>query len=110
MSSTSPDPHRWNALALLCTASFMVILDASIVTVAIPSIERDLGIAPASVQWVLTAYVVAFGGLLLLGGRTADLLGRRRLFMAGVFLFGASSLLCGLAWSSGVLIAARAVQ
>src|SRR5258708_191575 len=98
MSSTSPDLRRWKALALLCTASFMVILDASIVTVAVPSIERSLSFTAGGIQWVLSAYVVTFGGLLLFGGRAADLLGRRRLFMAGVGLFVAASLLCGLAW------------
>ena len=102
--------RRWSALALLCTAAFMVILDASIVLVAVPSIERDLAFAPGGVQWVMTAYVVAFGGLLLFGGRVADLLGRWRMFMLGVGLFAVASLLCGLAWSGGVLIAARAIQ
>ncbi len=104
------ETRRWYALALLCTAAFMVILDASIVIVAVPSIQRDLHFAPGGVQWVMTAYVVTFAGLLLFGGRTADLLGRRRMFMAGVALFGGSSLLCGLAWSGGALITARTVQ
>jgi EmrB/QacA subfamily drug resistance transporter len=106
----SPDPRRWLALALLGTAFFMVILDSTIVYVALPPIQDDLGFSTRSVQWVMSAYLICFGGLLLLGGRTADLLGRRRVFMAGVALFGASSLLCGLAWSGGVLIAARVVQ
>src|SRR5690348_3294243 len=105
-----PDPRRWYALALLCTASFMVILDASSVVIAVPSIERHLHFGPGGVQWVLTAYVVTFGGLLLFGGRAGDLLGRRRTFMASVGLFAAASLLCGLSWSAGTLVAFRAVQ
>src|SRR5258708_40379827 len=110
MSSTSPDPHRWTALALLCTASFMVILDASIVTVAVPSIQRDLSFSAGGIQWVLSAYVVTFGGLLLFGGRAADLLGRRRLFMAGMGLFVAGSVLGGLAGSGPGLIARPTTQ
>jgi EmrB/QacA subfamily drug resistance transporter len=104
------DPRRWWALALLCGAFFMVVLDASIVFVALPSIGADLGFSEQGLQWVLSAYALTFGGLLLLGGRAADLLGRRRLFMAGVVLFTAASLLCGLAWSSAALLAARVVQ
>jgi EmrB/QacA subfamily drug resistance transporter len=104
------DPRRWKALALLCGAFFMVILDASIVFVALPSIETDLGFSDQGLQWVVSAYALTFGGLLLLGGRAADLLGRRRVFMAGVALFTAASLLCGLAWSPAALLAARAVQ
>jgi EmrB/QacA subfamily drug resistance transporter len=104
------DPRRWWALALLCGAFFMVILDASIVFVALPSIGSDLGFSERGLQWVLSAYALAFGGLLLLGGRAADLLGRRRLFMAGVLCFTAASLLCGLAWSEAALLAARVVQ
>jgi EmrB/QacA subfamily drug resistance transporter len=88
----------------------MVVLDASIVFVALPSIGADLGFSEQGLQWVLSAYALTFGGLLLLGGRAADLLGRRRLFMAGVVLFTAASLLCGLAWSSAALLAARVVQ
>ena len=108
--SGTADPHRWLALALLGTAFFMVILDSTIVYVALPLIRDDLGFSTQSVQWVMSAYLLCFGGLLLLGGRTADLLGRRRVFMVGVALFGVSSLICGLAWSEGVLIAARVVQ
>jgi EmrB/QacA subfamily drug resistance transporter len=104
------DPRRWWALALLCFAFFMVILDANIVAVALPSIEADLGFSEQGLQWVLSAYLLTFGGLLLLGGRAADLLGRRRLFMVGLMFFTAASLLCGLAWSSGTLIGARAFQ
>ena len=81
---TAPDPRRWWALALLCGAFFMVILDAAIVIVALPSIESDLGFSEQGLQWVVSAYALTFGGLLLLGGRAADLLGRRRVFMVGV--------------------------
>jgi EmrB/QacA subfamily drug resistance transporter len=110
MSTVTPDPRRWWALALLCGAFFMVILDANIVIVALPSIEADLGFSEQGLQWVISAYALTFAGLLLLGGRAADLLGRRRVFMVGLALFTAASLICGLAWSPGALIAARAVQ
>jgi EmrB/QacA subfamily drug resistance transporter len=106
----TPDPRRWQALALLCGAFFMVILDAAIVYVALPSIQQDLGFAPQDLQWVLSAYALTFGGLLLLGGRAADLLGRRRVFMAGLAFFTFASLVCGLAWSPSALIGARAFQ
>jgi EmrB/QacA subfamily drug resistance transporter len=104
------DPRRWWALALLCGAFFMVILDANIVIVALPSIEADLGFSEQGLQWVISAYALTFAGLLLLGGRAADLLGRRRVFMVGLLFFTLASLVCGLAWSPGALIAARAVQ
>ncbi len=81
--SNTPDPKRWFALALLCLAAFMIILDASIVLVAVPSIERDLTFSAGGVQWVPSGYALMFGGLLLLGGRISDLLGRRRVFLAG---------------------------
>src|ERR687898_1007737 len=117
MNSSAPvapapalDPRRWWTLALLCGAFFMVILDATIVLVALPSIQADLGFSEQGLQWVLSAYALTFGGLLLLGGRAADLLGRRRLFMTGVLCFTAASLLCGLAWSPAALLAARVVQ
>src|SRR3954452_9772115 len=105
-----PDPRRWRALALLCTAFFMVILDSAIVVVALPSIDADLGFSTGDLQWVLSAYLLSFGGLLLLGGRAADLLGRRRLLMAGTALFARASLACGRAGSVTALIAARVVQ
>jgi EmrB/QacA subfamily drug resistance transporter len=105
-----PDPRRWWALALLCGAFFMVILDAAIVTVALPSIEDDLGFSAQGLQWVVSAYALTFAGLLLLGGRAADLLGRRRVFIVGVALFTLASLLCGLAWTDEALIGARAFQ
>jgi EmrB/QacA subfamily drug resistance transporter len=112
MSSAAPlaPSRRWSALALIVTAQFMVILDVAIVNVALPSIKTDLGFSQTGLQWVITAYAILFGGTLLLGGRLADLLGRRRLFVAGLALFAASSLLCGLAWSETSLIAFRAVQ
>jgi EmrB/QacA subfamily drug resistance transporter len=110
MTGSVPDPRRWKALALLCAAFFMVILDASIVIVALPSIERNLGFAAADLQWVLSGYALSYGGLLLLGGRLADLLGRRRMFIAGTALFALSSLACGVAWSGEALVAARVVQ
>src|ERR671930_103695 len=102
----APDPRRWWALALLCGAFFMVILDAAIVTVALPSIEKDLGFTAQGLQWVVSAYALTFAGLLLLGGRAADLLGRRRMFMVGLVLFTIASLLCGLAWSDEARIGA----
>jgi EmrB/QacA subfamily drug resistance transporter len=108
--SAQPDPRRWWALALLCGAFFMVILDANIVLVALPSIEAELGFSEQGLQWVISAYALTFAGLLLLGGRAADLLGRRRVFMVGLLLFTAASLVCGLAWSPAALIAARALQ
>ncbi len=107
--ATKPD-RRWSALALIVTAQFMVILDVAIVNVALPSIKLDLGFSATNLQWVISAYAIIFGGALLLGGRLADLVGRRRMFVAGVALFTASSLLCGLAWSEGSLIVFRAVQ
>ena len=105
-----PDPRRWWALALLCGAFFMVLLDGTIVLVALPSIQADIGFSEHGLQWVLSAYALTFGGLLLLGGRAADLLGRRRVFIAGVLFFTAASLMCGLAWSPAALLAARVAQ
>src|SRR5213593_3280676 len=104
------DRRRWLALAVIVAAQFMVVLDVAIVNVALPSIRTDLHFSQESLQWVITAYSIFFGGVLLLGGRLADLLGRRRLFMAGLALFTVSSLLDGLAWSEGSLIAFRSLQ
>src|SRR5213082_1187571 len=104
------DRRRWLALAVIVTAQFMVVLDVAIVNVALPSIRTDLNFSQESLQWVITAYAIMFGGVLLLGGRLADLLGRRRLFMIGLALFTVSSLLDGLAWSEGSLIAFRSLQ
>ncbi|HEV2778386.1 MAG TPA: MFS transporter [Actinophytocola sp.] len=110
IAEAQPDPRRWKALAVLCAATFIIILDGSIVFVALPSMAQDLALTPTAVQWVLSAYLLSFGGLLLLGGRVADLVGRRRVFMAGTALLGVSSLLCGLAWSADVLVGARVLQ
>jgi EmrB/QacA subfamily drug resistance transporter len=102
--------NRWAALALVVAAQFMVVLDISIVNVALATIKTDLGFSQASLQWVISAYAIVFGGFLLLGGRLADLLGRRRMFIAGLVLFTAGSALCGFAWSEGSLVAFRAIQ
>lgn len=102
--------RRWWVLAVVCMAMFMGVLDSTSVYAALPAIAVDLGFAQAEVQWVITAYGVAVGGLLLLGGRLADYGGRRRVFMIAVGLFAASSLLAGLAGSSEVLVAARVLQ
>jgi len=110
MIQSTPDPRRWKALAVLGIAYLMVVLDVSIVNVALPSIQTDLDFAPENLQWVVSGYALTFGGFLLLGGRAGDLLGRRRLFMIGLALFALFSLLAGLSASSGMLIAARALQ
>jgi EmrB/QacA subfamily drug resistance transporter len=102
--------RKWFALALLLAVQFMVVLDIAIVNVALPSIQDDLGFSQENLQWVVSAYALFFGGFLLLGGRVADLVGRRRLFVAGLLVFGAASLVSGLAWDEGSLIAARALQ
>src|SRR5436853_2561746 len=110
MNTELHDRKRWIALAVIVAAQFMVVLDVAIVNVALPSIKTDLHFTQESLQWVVTAYAILFGGALLLGGRMSDLLGRRRLFMAGLVLFSVSSLLDGLAWSEGSLIAFRGLQ
>jgi EmrB/QacA subfamily drug resistance transporter len=102
--------RKWLALALLSVVQFMVVLDIAIVNVALPSIQVDLGFSQENLQWVISAYALVFGGFLLLGGRAADLLGRRRIFLVGVAVFTLASLLAGLAWSEASLIAARALQ
>jgi EmrB/QacA subfamily drug resistance transporter len=102
--------RKWLALALLCAVQFMVVLDIAIVNVALPSIQVDLGFSQENLQWVISAYALLFGGFLLLGGRAADLLGRRRLFIIGTVVFTVASLLAGFAWSEGALIGARALQ
>src|SRR5918999_48448 len=106
----SANPRRWMALAVIALAQFMVIMDTSIIGVALPEIQTDLGFSPEDLSWVFNAYVVAFGGLLLLGGRLSDLLGAKRVFAAGWLVLAAGSLAAGLADSTGVEIAARAVQ
>src|SRR5262249_11816325 len=108
--SSRADSRRWVALAVVVAAQFMVVLDVAIVNVALPSMKTALNFRETSLQWVVTAYAIMFGGALLLGGRMSDLLGRRRMFMAGLVLFTVSSLLDGLAWSEGSLIAFRALQ
>ena len=107
------EPRRvnpWLVLVIVGIAQFMVILDATIVNVALPSIQRGLHFSPSSLQWIVNAYTLAFGGFLMLGGRAADLIGRRRLFLAGIVLFSAASLMNGLAGSAGILVAGRALQ
>ena len=102
--------RKWLALALLASVQFMVVLDIAVVNVALPSIQTDLGFSQENLQWVISAYALFFGGFLLLGGRAADLLGRRRIFLAGLVVFTIASLLAGLAWDDTSLIAARALQ
>jgi EmrB/QacA subfamily drug resistance transporter len=104
------DRTKWYALALLCAVQFMVVLDIAVVNVALPSIQLDLGFSQENLQWVISAYALVFGGFLLLGGRLADILGRRSVFMGGLVIFSIGSLLCGLAWSDESLIGARALQ
>jgi EmrB/QacA subfamily drug resistance transporter len=101
---------KWFGLALLCVTQFVVVLDIAVVNVALPSIQADLGFSQENLQWVISAYSLVFGGFLLLGGRLADILGRRGVFMAGLVIFSVGSLLCGLSWSDESLIAARALQ
>jgi EmrB/QacA subfamily drug resistance transporter len=109
-TTAAPDPRRWQALAIVCAAFFMTVLDVSIVNVALPSIGRSLHFSQTGLQWVITAYAITYGGFLLLGGRAGDILGRRRMFLVGMALFSIASLVCGLAGSAGILVAARAVQ
>src|SRR5207247_10673989 len=110
--TTAPEylDRRWTALILLCVAQFVVVLDASIVNVALPSIGKGLHFSERNLPWVVNAYVIAFGGFLLLGGRAADLLGRRRVFMAGLLVVAVASLAAGFATHQGPLIAGRAAQ
>jgi EmrB/QacA subfamily drug resistance transporter len=104
------EPNRWLVLAIVCVAQFMVVLDATVVNVALPTIQRDLHFSTSDLQWIINAYTLVFGGFLLLGGRASDLLGRQRLFIAGVVIFTVASAINGLATSSGVLIAGRGLQ
>src|SRR5437762_10695276 len=108
--SLEQNRKRWLALAVIVAAQFMVVLDVAIVNVALPSIKTDLHFSQENLQWVITAYAILFGGVLLLGGRLADLFGRRRLFVVGLVVFAISSLLSGLAWSEASLIGFRALQ
>jgi EmrB/QacA subfamily drug resistance transporter len=107
---SQPDPKRWKALVLLCLANFMVIMDTSIIGVALPAIKEALGYSQANLQWVFNAYVIFFGGLLLLGGRLSDLFGQRRMFMWGFAILTLASLLAGLAWNEESLNIGRALQ
>src|SRR3954453_20915387 len=107
-SSHSTNP--WLVLVLICLAQFMVILDATIVNVALPSIQKDLGLSEANLQWIISSYTLFFGGFLLLGGRAGDLLGRKRVFLVGLVIFTVASLLNGLSSSAGMLIGFRALQ
>src|SRR2546428_5166696 len=102
--------NPWIVLVLICLAQFMVILDATIVNVALPSIQKDLHLSEGSLQWLVNAYTLVFGGFLLLGGRLGDLLGRKRVFLVGLVIFTRASLLDGLAVSDGMLVGARALQ
>jgi MFS family permease len=106
----SGSSSRWLALLVLCAGMLMIVLDATIVNVALPSIQRDLGFSQSNLAWVVNAYLIPFGGLLLLAGRLGDLIGRKRVFVAGLAVFTAASLLCGMSGSQGMLIAARLLQ
>jgi EmrB/QacA subfamily drug resistance transporter len=108
--STQPDPRRWQALVVLCVGMLMIVLDATVVNVALPSIQNDLGFSNSSLAWVVNAYLIAFGGLLLLAGRFGDLVGRRSIFLGGLGVFTLASLVCGAAQSQEILVAARFVQ
>src|ERR1700731_2958043 len=105
-----PDRSRWIALLVLCTGMLMIVLDMTVVNVALPSIQKDLGFSQSSLAWVVNAYLIAFGGLLLLAGRLGDLAGRRRVFLAGLGVFTAASLACGLATDQVMLVGARFAQ
>src|SRR3954466_11183136 len=110
MTSSSSPKNRWIALYVLCAGMLMIVLDATIVNVALPSIQGDLHFSQSSLAWVVNAYLIAFGGLLLLAGRVGDLIGRRRIFLIGLGVFTAASLLCGWAAGQELLIGARFVQ
>src|SRR2546427_4431225 len=108
--STERSSGRWFALIVLCLGALMIVLDTTIVNVALPSIRQDLGFSQTSLAWVVNAYLLTFGGFLLLGGRLGDLFGHRRLFLIGISLFTAASIVCGISTTQGLLVAARAVQ
>ncbi|MFJ0780459.1 MFS transporter, partial [Bordetella bronchiseptica] len=108
MPHTLDERKRWLALMVLCLGVLMIVLDTTIVNVALPSIKADLGFTEASLVWVVNAYMLTFGGFLLLGGRLGDLLGQRRMFLAGLTLFTLASLACGMAQGQAMLVAARA--
>src|SRR3954453_18300244 len=108
--TASTDRTRWAALYVLCAGMLMIVLDATIVNVALPSIQNDLGFSQSNLAWVVNAYLIAFGGLLLLSGRIGDLVGQRRIFLIGLGVFTVASLLCAVAQTEGMLVAARFVQ
>src|SRR3954463_8896540 len=110
MTEPAADPNRWIALYVLCVGMLMIVLDVTVVNVALPTIQDDLGFSQSSLAWVVNAYLIAFGGLLLLAGRYGDILGRKSVFLAGLAVFTSASLLCGIAQSEEVLVAARFVQ
>ncbi|MBO0773393.1 MAG: MFS transporter, partial [Actinobacteria bacterium] len=108
--ATGPDRRRWLGLAVLAAMQFMLVLDVTVVTVALPRIQHDLEFSGPGLAWVINGYVLMAGGFLLLGGRLSDMFGRRRLFLAGVIVFGAASVVCGAAVSPAMLVASRFVQ
>src|SRR5438270_8613840 len=110
MTAPETERSRWIALVVLCVGMLMIVLDVTIVNVALPSIQNDLGFSQSSLAWVVNAYLIAFGGLLLLAGRLGDLIGRRRIFLIGLTVFTTASLLCGVADSQALLIGARFLQ
>src|SRR5437868_7355958 len=110
LEQQSSDRSRWTALVVLCVGMLMIVLDATIVNVALPSIQDDLGFSQSSLAWVVNAYLIAFGGLLMLAGRIGDLWSRRGMFLAGLVLFTVASMACGMAQSQGMLVGARFIQ
>ena len=110
MTAAAEDRRRWLALYVLCTGVLMIVLDITIVNVALPSIQDDLGFSQSSLAWVVNAYLIPFGGLLLLVGRLGDLVGKRRVFLAGLTVFIFASLLCAVSQTQGMLIGARFIQ
>src|SRR6201984_1509396 len=110
MTAANTDRSRWIALVVLCVGMLMIVLDVTVVNVALPSIQDDLRFSQSSLAWVVNAYLIAFGGLLLLAGRLGDLLSRRGVFLAGLGVFTTASLVCGLADSQAVLVGARFIQ
>src|SRR4051795_8121711 len=109
-TAQTTDRSRWIALVVLCVGMLMIVLDATVVNVALPSIQNDLGFSQSGLAWVVNAYMIAFGGLLLLAGRLGDLISRRKVFLAGLAVFTLASLACGTAQSQEMLVAARFVQ
>src|SRR3954469_7263372 len=110
MTATETEKNRWIALVVLCTGMLMIVLAATVVNVALPSIQDDLGFSRSNLAWVVNAYLIAFGGLLLLAGRLGDLISRRGMFLSGLVVFTSASLLCGVSQSEGMLVAARFIQ